>query len=72
MLLHCKEPPLTHYYRFLLFFEGRRKAQTMEDALVKLQSGLDSALGVTLLFALTAVRSDLQRLPHPVSLSKRY
>lgn len=46
----------------------------MEDALIKLQSGLDSALEVMLsmLFALTAVRSDLQRLPHPMSLSKSY
>lgn len=57
---------------FCCFVKEEGKAQTMEDVLIKLQSGLDSALKETLLFAWTAVRSDLQRLPHPMSLSKRY
>lgn len=57
---------------FCCFVKEEGKAQTMEDAVIKLQSGLDSALKETLLFAWTAVRSDLQRLPHPVSRPKRY
>lgn len=48
------------------------KAQTMEDALIKLQSGFDSPLKETLHFGWTAVRSNLQKLPHPMSLSKRH
>lgn len=57
---------------FCCFVKEEEKAQTMEDAVIKLQSGLGSTLKETLLFAWTAVRSDLQRLPHPMSRPKRY
>lgn len=68
----ARGPHLPIVTGFCCFAKEEGKAQTMEDVLITLQSGLDSALKEILLFAWTAVRSDLQRLPHPMSLSKRY